>query len=145
MLQYLNKRKVPLVTTISYLYIHIQRSYSELNRIGGVMISVLASSAVERGFEPRSGQTKDYVRPVSVHLSSWLFCRRQFLPLTVIYVKLRFNQASTHLQSQHMNISQHFTNSPFPTPLILVYCQINESSILCLHFIFRMKMSSIIT
>ena len=29
-------------------------------RIGGVMVSVLASSAVDRGFEPRSGQTKDY-------------------------------------------------------------------------------------
>ena len=25
---------------------------------GGVMVSVLASSAVDRGFEPRSGQTK---------------------------------------------------------------------------------------
>ena len=30
------------------------------NRIGGVMVSVLASSAVDRGFGPRSGQTKDY-------------------------------------------------------------------------------------
>ena len=30
------------------------------NRIGGIMVSVLASSAVDRGFEPRSGQTKDY-------------------------------------------------------------------------------------
>ena len=30
------------------------------NRIGGVMVSRLASSAVDRGFEPRSGQTKDY-------------------------------------------------------------------------------------
>ena len=30
------------------------------NRIGGVMVSVLASSAVDRGFEPLSGQTKDY-------------------------------------------------------------------------------------
>jgi hypothetical protein len=30
------------------------------NRIGGVIISVLASSAVDRGFEPRSGQSKDY-------------------------------------------------------------------------------------
>ena len=28
------------------------------NRIGGVIVSVLASSAVDRGFEPRSGQTK---------------------------------------------------------------------------------------
>ena len=34
-------------------------SYVE-NRIGGVMVSVLASSAVDRGFEPRSGQIKDY-------------------------------------------------------------------------------------
>ena len=32
----------------------------EFNRIGGVMVSVLASSAVDRGFEPRSGQTKHY-------------------------------------------------------------------------------------
>jgi hypothetical protein len=31
-----------------------------MNRIGGVMVSVLASSAVDRGFEHRSGQTKDY-------------------------------------------------------------------------------------
>jgi hypothetical protein len=30
------------------------------NRIGGVMVSVLASSVVDHGFEPRSGQTKDY-------------------------------------------------------------------------------------
>jgi hypothetical protein len=29
-------------------------------RIGGVMISVLDSSAVDRGFESQSGQTKDY-------------------------------------------------------------------------------------
>ena len=30
------------------------------NSIGGEMVSVLASSAVDRGFEPRSGQPKDY-------------------------------------------------------------------------------------
>jgi hypothetical protein len=30
------------------------------NRIGGVMVSVLASSAVDIGFEPQSGQTKDF-------------------------------------------------------------------------------------
>jgi hypothetical protein len=29
--------------------------------IGGVMVSVLASSVVYRGFEPRSNQTKDYI------------------------------------------------------------------------------------
>ena len=31
-----------------------------MNRIAGVMVSVLASSAVDRELEPRSGQTKDY-------------------------------------------------------------------------------------
>ena len=31
-----------------------------LNRLGGVMVSVLASSAVDREFEQRSSQTKDY-------------------------------------------------------------------------------------
>ena len=30
------------------------------NHIGGIIVSVLASSAIDRGFEPRSGQTKDY-------------------------------------------------------------------------------------
>jgi hypothetical protein len=30
------------------------------NRMGGVMASMLASSVVNRGFEPWSGQTKDY-------------------------------------------------------------------------------------
>ena len=30
------------------------------NRSGCVMVNVLPSSAVDRGFEPQSGQTKDY-------------------------------------------------------------------------------------
>ena len=30
------------------------------NLIDGVMVSMLASNAVDRGFEPRSGQTNDY-------------------------------------------------------------------------------------
>ena len=31
-----------------------------MNRIGGVMVSVLTTSAVDRGFKPRSGQTQEY-------------------------------------------------------------------------------------
>ena len=31
-----------------------------MNRIGDVMDTVLASSVIDRGFEPLSGQTKDY-------------------------------------------------------------------------------------
>jgi hypothetical protein len=30
-----------------------------VNHIGGVMVIMLTSSAVDRGLEPRSGQTKD--------------------------------------------------------------------------------------
>ena len=30
------------------------------NHISGVMVSVLSSNAVDRGFEPRSDKTKDY-------------------------------------------------------------------------------------
>jgi hypothetical protein len=30
------------------------------NRIGGVMVSELVSNVVDRGFEPQSGQIKDY-------------------------------------------------------------------------------------
>ena len=30
------------------------------NHIGGVIVSVSASSAVDRGFEPQPGQTTDY-------------------------------------------------------------------------------------
>ena len=44
--------------TSSYMYLHVLIKL--LNRIGGVMVSVLDSSVVDRGFEPRSGQTKDY-------------------------------------------------------------------------------------
>ena len=31
-----------------------------MNLISGVMVHILASSAVDHGLEPRSGQTKDY-------------------------------------------------------------------------------------
>ena len=42
------------------------------NRIGGVMVSILASTLVDRGFETRSGQTKDrkmifLASPLSTH------------------------------------------------------------------------------
>ena len=36
------------------------RPSSYINRIDGVMAIMLVSSAGERGFEPRLGQTKDY-------------------------------------------------------------------------------------
>ena len=45
-----------------FIYLEQDRTGMQLNmnRISGVMVCVLVSSAVDRGFEPRSGQTKDY-------------------------------------------------------------------------------------
>ena len=40
--------------------VYSRGNINQKHRIGGVMVSVLASSAVDCGFEPRSGQTKDY-------------------------------------------------------------------------------------
>ena len=41
-------------------YIHVVTSIKSTASVTGVMVSVLASSAVDRGIKPRSGQTKDY-------------------------------------------------------------------------------------
>ena len=40
--------------------VYSRGNINQKHRIGGVMVSMLVSSAVDRGFEPRSGQTKDY-------------------------------------------------------------------------------------
>ena len=37
--------------------VYSRGNIDQKHRIGGVMVSVLASSAVDRGLEPRSGQT----------------------------------------------------------------------------------------
>jgi hypothetical protein len=53
-----------------------------MNRIGGVMVSVLASSAADRGFEPRSCQTNDY------GIGICCFCAKH----TALKKKLIFNE-----------------------------------------------------
>jgi hypothetical protein len=53
---------LPLSHVISFCtYMFKFCSVDWTNRICGIMVSVLASSAVDRGFELRSGQIKDYV------------------------------------------------------------------------------------
>ena len=44
----------------NYLLQQFYYLYLAYNCIGSVMDSVFASSAVDRGFEPQSSQTKDY-------------------------------------------------------------------------------------
>ena len=40
--------------------VYSRGNINQKHRIGGVMVCVLAASAVDSGFEPQSGQTKDY-------------------------------------------------------------------------------------
>jgi hypothetical protein len=61
----INIRCMHLQSRIKSLkHLHLIFCFNELSiksdRIGDVMVSLLASSAVDRGFEPRSDQTKDY-------------------------------------------------------------------------------------
>jgi hypothetical protein len=49
------------IATLAIVFLSINLfSISAGNRIGGVMISVLDSNAVDRRLEPQSGKTKDY-------------------------------------------------------------------------------------
>jgi hypothetical protein len=53
------------------------RLWWDINRIGGVMVSVLASNAVDRGFEQRSGQTKDYEIGICCFSAKYTALRRK--------------------------------------------------------------------
>jgi hypothetical protein len=59
----LGKLLVLLIITAPEIHLHVY-NYKRLsycgNCIGGVMVSVFVSSAIDRGFVPRPGQTKDY-------------------------------------------------------------------------------------
>jgi hypothetical protein len=57
---YITKCCKKLNMTIQINHAYYTLFFIHENRIGNVMISVLAPSLVDRGFEPRSGETKDY-------------------------------------------------------------------------------------
>jgi hypothetical protein len=48
-----------------------------ISRIGGVMVSVLALRAVDRGFESQSGQTKDYIIGICCFSAKYAVLRRK--------------------------------------------------------------------
>ena len=53
---------ISFIGDITAMYITqalLARNYNPFHCIGGVMVSKLASSAVDRGFESRSGETKN--------------------------------------------------------------------------------------
>ena len=50
----------PIIAFSNGYMVHFILSFIFKDRIGGVMVSVLALSAVDRGFESQSGQINDY-------------------------------------------------------------------------------------
>jgi hypothetical protein len=57
--------------------IYSRGNINQKHRIGDVMVSVLASSAVDRGFEPRSVQTKDYTIGMCCFSAKYTALRRK--------------------------------------------------------------------
>ena len=55
-----------------YLTLHL-----DTHHIGGVIVRVLASSVVDRGFEPRSGKTKDYAIGICCFSAKHIALRRK--------------------------------------------------------------------
>ena len=92
----------------------------ETNHIGGVMVKVLASSAVDRRFEPRSGQTKDYTISICCffrskskdwmaknNVSEW---ERHFYLRTIVLVSQHYQNSTQRVglvQSGHHHHHYH--------------------------------------
>ena len=57
---------LPFLWNIYDIRLFIVRYFFFSHHIGGVMVSSLASSVVDRGLDPRSGQTIDYIKLVYV-------------------------------------------------------------------------------
>ena len=56
---YLLKIVILLIFRITIFLVRLEH-HNPRNRIDGVMVSMLTSSAIDHGFKPRTGQTKDY-------------------------------------------------------------------------------------
>ena len=58
--------------------VYLRGNIKQKHLIGGVMVSVLVSSAIDRGFEPRSGQTKpDYQIGIGCFSAKYAALRRK--------------------------------------------------------------------
>ena len=57
--------------------VYSRGNINQKHRIGDVMVSALALSAVDRGFEPRSGQTKDYTIGMCCFSAKYAALRRK--------------------------------------------------------------------
>ena len=57
--------------------VYSRGNINQKHHILGVMVSVLASSAIDRGFKPRSGQTKDYTIGICCFSAKHVALRRK--------------------------------------------------------------------
>ena len=72
-----------MLSTITFEILFI----SMFNRIGSVMVSVLASNLVDRGFEPWSGQAKDYKIGICRFSAKPAALRRKFVTEMLITMR----------------------------------------------------------
>ena len=75
------------------------------NRIGGVMVSVVASSVVDRGFEPQSGQTKGY--KIDICYGKHTALGRHVYPLTVVSVSWHYKNPTQRVGLVQSGLHHH--------------------------------------
>ena len=84
------------------------------NRMGGLMVSVLAWSAIDRGLETRSGQTKRWLVQNQNNLSEWsdMSTRRQLTSIIKIQrsvlVKCKAGIISSNVTCSRHDIADKF-------------------------------------
>ena len=82
---------------VYFLIIHKVIHIHHYHHIGGVMVSVLASTAVDHGFELRSGQTKNYKTDIYCFSAKHAAIRRKsktgWLGIGIMY---KWGNMSTH-------------------------------------------------
>jgi hypothetical protein len=76
-----------------------------MNRVGGIMVIVLASSVVDSGLEPRSGQTKDFKIGICRFSAKHASIKKEKI------IVLARNQNNTKAQKDH---SKFAVNWPKP-------------------------------
>jgi hypothetical protein len=60
-----------------YDKVYSRGNINQKHHIGGVMVSMLASTVVDRGFEPSSGHTKDYEIGICCFSAKYAAIRRK--------------------------------------------------------------------
>ena len=95
-----------------YTFCHFIFSSFFSNHIGGVIVSVLASSAVDCGFESQSGQTKDYKIGICCFSAKHVALRRKSKDW-LAWIRIMCPSGATCLSTDCtvVSVNYHYKNS----------------------------------